>query len=149
MSDYVADIITEMESIIVATVSAEWNKLPFVHDLAKNSKRTTRFAYGVRPLAANTAEGGIVRAYTLDHFFEVILTDTITNRGSDDPITTSLGILYDVADDIFKELVNSKVNLPLVVLSVSEPSMQQPEIIESAKIVALRLQLKVKYRGNL
>lgn len=155
MSNHVASIITEMKSIVAttaATITVEdgsWSELPFVHDIAKNNKRSGRYAYGVRPLDASPAENALLRTVSLDHKFEVILSDSIVSRQSDEEVETSLGILYDCADEIFKELVNSKVNLPNLVLSVSEPSVLQPEVIEASKIVAIRLQLKVKYRSAL
>lgn len=149
MSAHVQSIVTAMKASVSTVVGAGWDELPFVQDLSKNNKRTSKFAYGVRPLEANPAEGNILRSIFLDHKFEIILTDSIASRGNDLEIMSSLEELYDQADEIFKVLVNSKISLPDLVIVVSEPSMLAPEIIENAKIVALRLQLKVKYRSDL
>lgn len=149
MSTHVTSIISGIKTTVAAELGADFSELPFVQDLTKNNKRTARYGYGVRPLDANTADGGVVRAYTLDHRFEVVLTESFVNRSSDAEIEACLGRLYDKADEVFKELVNSKAGVPDVVLSVSEPSMTQPEVIEAAKIVAIRLQLKVKYRSTI
>lgn len=149
MSAHVQSIVAGMKTIIAAELGAEWQELPYSHDLSKNNKRVKKNGYGVRPLDAASAEGNILRSIFLDHKFEIILTDSVVTRNSDLEISNSLDSLYDKADELFKELVNSKVALPNLVISVSEPSIQAPEIIEAASLVALRLQLKVKYRSDL
>lgn len=148
MSTHVASIVSGMKTLVAASLST-WEELPFVQDISKNNKRTAANAYGVRALAASESEGALLRTVTLDHTFEIILTENYVNRQSDAEIEASLNNLYDKADEIFKVLVNSKVNLPELVLSVSSPSILDPEILETAKFVALRLQLKVKYRSTL
>lgn len=149
MSTHVTSIITEMKSQIATVLGATWQELQFVQELNRNNTRTAKNAYGVRPLDASSAEGAALRTITLDHFFEIILTDALIRRKADTDVEASTGTLYDKADEIFKVLVNSKVNLPSIVLSVSEPSLSAPEIIEDANLIAVRMRVKVKYRSTL
>jgi len=114
----------------------------------KNNLRDAKLAYGVRPLdAANAAT--LTRSYTLDHGFEVILTDTFARGDSDKQREDSLKVMYDKADEIFKNLVNHKINLASVVLDIQDPSLSEPEFLDDSKFVILRMQYVVKYRSNL
>lgn len=148
MSTYVSQIITQTLSVISTELGSTYQQLRYVYDLDKNDYRGRYLAYGVRPLDAVSAES-IVRNYTLDQGFEVILTDTIARTDSDSQITTSLGTMYNKADEIFKALVNTKINLASFVLNVFDPSLNEPEYFDDQKYVVLRMQYKVKYRSQL
>ena len=57
--------------------------------------------------------------------------------------------MYDKLDEIFKDLVHTKVGLPANVLNAFGPSFSEPEILGDArnKFVALRMQFIIKYRS--
>jgi hypothetical protein len=78
-----------------------------------------------------------------------MLTDTIARDDSDAQRETVLNTMYNKAHEIFKDLVNQKINLASFVMNVSQPSLSEPEFIDDNKIVILRMQFVVKYRSNL
>lgn len=148
MSTYVSQIITQTLSVISTELGSTYQQLRYVYDVEKNGLRGAYLAYGVRPLDASSAET-ICQNYTFDHGFEVILTNTIARTDSDSQATTALGTMYNKADEIFKALVNTKINLASFVLNVFDPSMSEPEFLDDQKYVVLRMQYKVKYRSQL
>lgn len=143
----VADILTQVKAV-AATAAPTWHELPYVHNVGANNFRTAKLAYGVRPMDASPTSS-VNRVYTMDHRFEMVLTDSIARAADDSQIETTLGVLYGVADTIFKAMVNTAINLPSVVLMVSQPSLSEPEMYEKEKFVALRMQFVVKYRSTL
>jgi len=148
MATIVQNIITEAESLAATTLGGTYQRLEFIYDVGKNNVRNAALAYGVRPLAAIPAET-INKVYTLDHDFELVLTDTIARAVSDDERRTALNTMYDKADEIFKAMVNTKINLASTVLLVSSPSLSEPEFLDDHKFVILRMQFTVKYRSAL
>ena len=148
MSTYVSQIITQIKAIAAAELGSTYQELPRIYDLSKLNLRTAKLAYSVRPLDASPAET-IVRAYTLDHGFEIILTDTIARDDTDAQRETALNTMYNKADEIYKDLVNYNLNLASFVMNVSQPSFNEPEFMDDNKIVILRMQFIVKYRSNL
>lgn len=103
--------------------------------------------YGFRPLEADAGEG-VMKAYTLDHRFELVLAKRLA-KGDDDEVETDLGTLYDKADEIFKDIVYDKIGLPALVINIFAPSIGQPEVFAKQKLVAIRMQFTIKYRSNL
>lgn len=148
MATIVQDILTNVKSTASTVLGALYKELRFVYSIEKNDLRSTEKAYSCRPLSASPAET-ITRHYTLDHQFELVLTDTIGRADDDTQRFDALHVMYDKADEIFKELVNTKLGLPATVLLVTSPSMSEPEFINDNKLVILRMQFTVKYRSAL
>lgn len=148
MATTVSDIITQVKSIAAAELGATYQELRYVYDVSGNDIRAGKLAYGVRPLEAETV-AGVTREYTLNHRFELILTDTIARANSDEDAQAALGTMYNKADEIFRDMVKSKINLASVVLGVFEPSMSEPEFFNEQKLVVLRMQFTVRYRAAL
>jgi hypothetical protein len=148
MSNYVEQILTETKALIATELGSDYQELQYIYELEKNTVRGARLAYGVRPLAADTAES-VTRVYTLDHVFEVILTDTFARGDNDSQRETALNTMYDKSDEIFKELVNHKINLASFVLNIFNPSLSDPEFLDDNKMIVLRMQYIVKYRSDL
>lgn len=146
MSAIVSDILTNVSSQAATTLGATWQELQYVHDVTRNHERNLKMAYGVRPLSGVPAPESINRYYTMDHGFEIVLTDSIARQDSDTPVRTSIGTLYNKADELFKALVNTKISLPTTVLFISSPTIPEPEVIPG-KAVVVRVQFVVKYRG--
>ena len=89
----------------------------------------------------------MLRYYTVDHTFELILTDIWARDQDDSEREAVLETLYNKADEIFKDLHNSKVNGTANVLSVFDPTLLEPEFFDDKKIIVLRMQVTIKYRG--
>lgn len=149
MSTIVQNILTQTKSIASTTLGATYQEIPFVYELERNDIRRAALGYGVRPLNADTTEG-LVKAYTLDHNFEFIFTDAWARAGnSDSQIESAFNTMFNQCDEIFKALLNSKINLPSTVLNVQDPSISEPELLNDNKLAVLRMQYVVKYRSNL
>lgn len=146
MANIVENIMTNIEASAVTILGASYQKLLFTSDVSKNDSRHIALGYGVRPLSAASSIS-ITRAYTLDHTFELILTDLVARYISDAEKAIIINIMYDKCDQLFISMVNSKLSLPSSVLSVSSPSIAEPEFLEDQKFVVFRMQFVVKYRS--
>lgn len=147
MAAIVSDIISGSRTVIANALGAGWQTLRHWYTSPElNDIRSAKQAYNVRPLGAISVDG-VNRYYTVDQTFEVILTDTMARIGSDTELETALLTLYNKADEIFKAMHNSKVNGTAGVLLVAEPSLSEPEFFNDNKLILLRLQYVVKYRG--
>lgn len=145
----VSDIVTNIKAVAAAQLGGNYKELIYFYDVSKNDERTGRLGYAVRPLNADTAPT-VTRTYTLDHEFELILADTFARGGvGDAEKQTALLTMYDQADEIFKDMVNTHLSLPTTVLNVYSPRLSEPEFFEASKLVVLRMQFTVKYRSNL
>jgi hypothetical protein len=148
MAAIVQNITTSGKDLIATLLGSTYKELRFVFAVEKNDIRSAEKAYGFRPLEASTAET-TVKTYTLDHRFEVVLTDTIGRSDDDVQRTDAINQMYNNSDEIFKEFINTKLGLPLTVLNISEQSISEPEFVLDNKLVILRMQMTVKYRSSL
>jgi len=148
MSARVSTILTNGKAVIAALLPT-WHELKYVYDVSKNSTRDARLGYAFIPLDGVTPDSQVNGSYTMDHRFEVIITDIIVRGKSDSEIQTSISSLMDTADNIFKDLVNTKVGAPTIVLNVFSPSISAPEILEAKDLLVIRLQVTIKYRSLL
>jgi hypothetical protein len=145
MAANVTSIIIQIKAITAAKLGAGWAEMPFVTDLAKNDERRARKSYGVRPLPAASTQT-VTNSYALDHVFELVLMQAIVKQDDDSEAMATIGDLYDQHDEVFRQLARAKVNLPGLVLLVSEPALPEPEFIGGRQFVALRQQFNVRYR---
>ena len=146
MSAIVSNIITQTKLIAQTELGASYQELRFVQDVARNHLRGARLSFGVRPLGAIPVST-VTNYYTVDQTFEIILADSIARKDDDSEKEASLGEMYDQADEIFKAMINSKINLAASVLSVSQPTYLEPEIYDDQSMVVLRMQCVVKWRS--
>jgi len=148
MSNLVGAIIAGMKSTISTTLGSTYSELRYIYDMEKNDSRTSKLSFGVKPLAADPAES-LLRSFTLDQGFEILLADTVPRTHDDVQREEALVVIYDKADDIFKAMVNTKIGIPGIVLNINGPSLSEPEIFESNTIILVRMGVIVKYRSQL
>ena len=147
MSNTVEQIVTALETGIVAKLGSTWSRLDHVHDLSKNSLRSSNNRFGVRPLSyTSQVESTILRYLSVDHDFEVILTRNYINRGGDSNLQTQINQLFDDTEDLAVKFFVDKLFLPSIVISVSAVNTEEPEILEEDDTVAIRCVFTVKYR---
>jgi hypothetical protein len=147
MSATTSSIYTAILGVVATNAGASYQELPYVINVEKNDLRRIKNGYGVRYLEANASEG-VTRHYTLDQRFEIILTTSNPRKNDDSDLLTATATLYDLIDDIFKDLVATKVGLPSLVLLVYEPSISEPEYLNDNDFIVLRHQVTVKYRSS-
>lgn len=147
MSNTVSQIVTALESGIVAELGATWTRLDHVHDIQKNSLRSANNRYGVRPLGySSQIEDTILRYLTVGHDFEIVLTRNYVNRNGDSNLQTQINQLFDDTEDLAVRFFVNKLGLPAIVISVSAVNVEEPEILEEDDTVAVRAIFTVKYR---
>lgn len=149
MSNLVSQILTQTKSIVSTELGASYSEIPFIYDVEKNDLRRASLGYGVRPLGA-ISNPTVFKSYTLDHEFEIILTQVFARAGTNDSqVEEAFNTMYDKADELYSNLLATKINLPTIVLNVQEPSLLEPEVLSDNKLGVLRMQYTVKYRKNL
>lgn len=146
----VQNIKTQAKTIIVAQLTASLGSAPirlkFIYEVEKNDARVLRNGYGIRALGAIPSAASITQAITLDQDFEVILTDTVPNSSNDDQREDVVDKLFSSGEDISAEFINTRINIPLTVLKVSQPTFQLPEFLDGKKALVFRMLVTVTYR---
>lgn len=149
MSTTVQSVMTAIETQAATTFGSGWSKLRNVYDLSNLDGRAGNNSYGARPLAAaDSPTHAPFKTYALNHRFEVILTDRVPERSDDDSISSKIQGLYDKADELYKDMVNTRIGIAAVCL-VNNISIEEPELLEGQQLVALRMQFDVIYRQSL
>lgn len=142
MSTTVGDVHAALLSTCSTVLGAGWQQLKKVFDPAQNDLRNIEQAYGVRHGAASPIEN-ITVVYSMGQQFDIVLTDRAANRDSDLAIQERLNVLYDKADQIFKEALRTRLSLNIVTL-VSGLRFEKPELLDNGAIL-LTASLDVTY----
>lgn len=148
MSTWVGDIRTELNTLAVSTFPSSYNKLRKVFEVETNDLRNLREAYGIRVLDG-LQNNDVTKSLTIDSTWELILTNTNTDDRDDEVTQDVIDDLHDKADEFFATVVNTKVNLPSLVVFVGDESFNEPELLEENKYVILRFQFTIRYRRQL
>lgn len=126
-----------------------YSQLDYEYDIDLNSDSNYTEKFGFIPLSANFVEGRSIGFSTIDHTFQLILTNDFLNRDDDTNQHTALMQLYDKAQGTLKELQKSKLALPTPtnkVLLISGQSFEDPEFSSDNSTVALRVNFIIQYR---
>jgi hypothetical protein len=146
MSSVVADILVGIKAIIVSELGAEYKELPFTLDVAKN-----RFAGGTKGYAAwmglgPTQTAGNNGFITVDHTFEVTLTDTYGSSQTGDAAQRVQALaLFNRMEAVYVRIVAEKAGVPSRVMSAERLAIQPPEFLDS-NVAVLRASFDIKYR---
>lgn len=118
--------------------------------MKKNNIRQVKLGYGIKPGQADPTDT-VVRSYTVDQKFDILLTDVFARAAdTDNQVQSAVLTMYDKADEIFKHFVNTKVNLAAYVLMCFDPTILEPQVIDGeARFVLLTMQMTIKYRNDL
>lgn len=130
-------------------LGATWHPMMNVYDLDKLDGRTGEKAYGVRALSgAENNESNVLGRYTLDHSFEMLLSRTCPGKRDDEELTDAIEGMYNSMDEIYRDIVVTKLGLSSAVLLVTGLSLLEPEILKGGQMAVLRAQFQVRYFGN-
>lgn len=146
MAFTVRDIKAQANILIAAELVATAQPLKFIYEPSRNNSRDAKDGYGIRALSAFPSPAAITQAITLEHDFEFILTDTVPNNANDEDREDVNDKLFSETEDIMKSFINTRINLPAIVLKVSQPTIPLPEFDGPKKIVIFRTQFTVTYR---
>lgn len=150
MSAIANQLVVNTKAICSTACGAGYQELAHVYEPRRNNARQAKKAYGVRIGNAEPASS-VTTVYTVDHIFEIILMDTVARVvDKDTELQDAITTILDKADEIFRRLVQTKVNLQQYVLGVFDQRISAPEIIEGeTKMVQVILQVSMKYRNAL
>ena len=146
--DIVRQILDETKNVIAAALP-EFHQLDYEHDIAPNSERMLEKGYGFIVGSASFAEGRSLGFTTMNHNFQLVLTESYSNKDDDAPQSNKLNELYDKAHLLIQDLQKSPLALPTAgyrVLLISGLSFEDPEFYNENGSVALRLNLNYQYR---
>lgn len=124
-------LVTTSSSIL----GANWQRLKKVFDPALNDFRNIEQAFGIRHGAASPQDD-ITCVYTMDHAFDILLVDRAANRDSDLAIQERLNVLYDKADQIFREAITTRLSLSFVT-NVGGLRFGEPELLDNGAILLI------------
>ena len=138
----VAEIHDSLVDICETTLGVNWQRLKKVFAPEQNDFRNIEQGFGVRHGAA-TPDADATKVFVLSQKFDVLLADRAANRDSDLAVQDRLNVLYDKADEIFKEAVRSKLGLTFVT-HVDSLEFLEPQMLENGAIL-LTASLEVRY----
>ena len=148
MSSLVTDIITGIETRLAAVLTT-YDPLRYYFDITKNDYAGNNNRYAVVPKEVET-QVGVVRSVTVNQDFQIILTSGYRNNPkSDTDLQAVIKDLYDKMDDVLNDLYLTKLGAPSIVLLLTLSGIEEPEILEDNKVIALRMNIKVRYRRDL
>jgi len=148
VANLVEQINDALESVIAAELGSDYKELAWKLLLDKNNFRGSTKRYGVRPLGG-VSVGGVLKSYTIDQPFEVILTHDFVNQGGDTDQQEKSFLLFDKMDSILKKIIQTKAGIPAVVVNIEGFTLRDPEFFELEHVAVQRMPVTVKYRGSL
>lgn len=146
--DIVKEIIEETKQT-VSGLLPEFNRLDYEYDVEKNADTRLGKRFGFIPAVANFKEGSALGFTTMEHTFQLILTNEYKNKDDDSAQASALEELYSAAHSVLKSLQKKPLTLPTAgyrVLLVSGISFEEPEYFNENETVILRANFLYTYR---
>lgn len=145
MSTTATSLISSIKTRAQSVLGATYSDLAYAQNIDKNSFNGNFKRFGV--LAKSQSETSSVLKYsTIDQTFELILIDSFINTAMSDSQEQAKGpALQDLAFDIYRDLITTRVGANSSVLLVSNFNTTDPETIDG-KAVVIRAQFTIKYR---
>lgn len=148
MTDIVKDIVAEVKSIIPVVCAEFENQLDYEYSLQMNAADNLEKRFGFIPLSAPFVPGssGFKR---LDHTFQLILTEEVSNQDCDADMADKIQSLYPCMFALCKHLQANCVTLTdpnSVMIQVKAVGFENPEILGENDGVALRMNLIFQYQ---
>ena len=147
-SSDVLDLVSNISTRVEATLSG-FSQLSHLYDLTKNKFKKADNKYGVLPLDAQEVSG-VTKYYTVDQRFQIILTTSYeSDQKTDADLRGKVKTLQDYCHDVYKDLYDTRCGLNSVVLNVKDIAIDEPDLLESDKVVAVSASFTVTYRRQL
>jgi hypothetical protein len=145
--EIVKEIIEEVKLTVEGLIP--FTRLDYEYEIIKNSERGLSKRFGFIPKGADFVEGSALGFTTMDHTFELILTDDYQNKDDDSAQRIALENLYSEAHKVLKDLQKKSISLPTSgyrVLLISGVNFDDPEHFNENSSVVLRTSFIIKYR---
>jgi len=124
------------------------SQIDYEYNVELNSDRGYENGFGFIPLSASFVSGRSIGFTTMDHTFQVILTDDFLNSDDDTSQNISIMDMYDDSESLLKQLQKSRLVLPTNtnrVLLISGASIDEPEVSSDNSTVVLRINFNINY----
>ena len=144
----ISTIKNNLETRILASLIG-YSKLSFINDLKLNKFGNQSKRFSVKAMSANSNEGQ-VGINTLDHKFEITLTDSYaygaTSQLNDDMQSAKTVELQDNSLILFKSFQLNKASISSNILIINELSLKEVEYLNEEKIAVLKFEINIKYK---
>lgn len=145
----VTDLVAGILSEVSAALGASYSELPVAVNPEDNGKRMTAKRYAVLPGGIIETEG-VLRYYTVDQLFTVLITDDYVKRNANDSVKRSVSnSLMNKAHDIYTRVVQTKAGVPSSVMNVKDLSIDEPLYFEEEDTVVINVGFTITYRQPL
>lgn len=145
MANIVEQIRDNFETEVSTALGATYSELKYKIDISQNNFKGNKLGYGVVPQEFEVVEG-VIKSVTVDHTFDVVLTQDYHNQKSDANQVTSALELFDKMNDVSDAVVSTNLGLAGTVFVVRMTGTDEPEYLEEDNVVVLRGKFLVKYR---
>jgi len=145
-------IVEEIQTAVKALLPGltdNGKQLDYEYDINLNSDRGYENRWGFIPGPATFAEGRAMGFTTMNHNYQLILTDDFQNKDCDVVQNSTLMGMYNKIQGTLKELQKSKLALPTPgnrVLLISGLAIDDPEFNEDNSVAALRANFVIQYQ---
>jgi hypothetical protein len=140
----VQEIVDAIE-INIQSLLPTYKKASFVYDLSLNNRKQSKKIYAITPQSASNVSGSTL-AITLDHSFDVTLSDAYSPKNdSDINLQDKILEIHNDIESLYKELFQRRLGLAKV-LVVQVVDISSPEIDNDNNTVALTASFSIKYR---
>lgn len=148
MNDIVTEII-EAGKILIQSILVDHSELYYADNLDLNACGEMIKRFGFIAQGATFVEGRSMGFTTMDHDFQIILTDEF-NLKDDDRIMQNIknkmfGELHEVLKDMQKKKLVLATPTNLVTI-INGSSFEVPEVLGDNMGIALKLNLNIQYR---
>ncbi len=135
----------------LAVVAADYTKLAYQLDVAKNKFKGNSKGFSVQPVSSSEADS-LLGAFTNDHAFSITLTDSY-NQGAKSQVGDTLksSRVTEINDNIltiYKDLAVNKSLIDSSILIINDLSIDEAEFIEESNVIMIKCTVNIKYKIN-
>lgn len=147
MSTLVSTINTHLLTQIALALPT-YTEINILYNIDSNAKDKLNNRYGSKPLASSEVDG-VLGKYTMDHLFEITLTNSYKSSKllSDSNKASVIITLQDAVHDVYQQFKRSSPSG--VIVEITDLAMDIPEIDTDNKIIIQTMNVIVKYRNDL
>ena len=145
-TNVVEQIKDAMETRLSTVLGTSYRELDYKRDIEKNSTKAKTNGYGVLVGEAAPSDDTVNRVFQFDHTYTVVLTDHVVRKRTERDQETAALKLTTAMNSIYKDLQQTRLGLPSVVIQVQHPTIEEREVLEGGSTVVLRASFPVIYR---
>jgi len=148
MSNIVEEIVDASKTLI-QSILPDYSELYYANNLDMNACGELIKKFGIISQGASFAEGRAIGFTTMNHDFQIILSDEFNLKDDDAALQDTTNKMYAQLHAILKDMQKKKLVLATptnLVMIINGSSFEIPEVLGDNMGVALRLNLNIQYR---